>query len=75
MDFWKKAAHFVVETMENGEKKLSEEIKGFNEDKCRYLKILERYNDRELIDISKHSTSLAKKSAAIEILKSRGYSR
>ena len=75
MVFWKKAAHFVVETMEKGEKKLSEGIKDLNEDKYRYLKIFERYSDRELIDISEHNTNLAKKLAAIEILKSRGYSR
>ena len=74
MVFWKKAAHFVVETMEKGEKKLSEGIKDLNEDKYRYLKIFERYSDRELIDISEHNTNLAKKLAAIEILKSRGYS-
>ena len=49
-------------------KKLSEGIKGFNEDKCRYLKILERYNDRELIDISKHSTSLAKNQQQLKYL-------
>lgn len=75
MGFWKKAAHFVVETMEKGEKNLSEGIKDLNKDKYRYLKIFERYSDRELIDISEHNTNLAKKLAAIEILKSRGYSR
>lgn len=75
MGFWKKAAHFVVETMEKGEKNLSEGVKDLNEEKCHYLKIFERYSDRELIDISTHSTNLAKKLAAIEILKSRGYSR
>lgn len=46
MGFWKKAAHFVVETMEKGEKNLSEGIKDLNEDKYRYLKIFERYSDR-----------------------------